>query len=153
MITILMAVATACVRVPNPPSIAAGGGPAYMEACNVTPPGWRPMSEAPRDGTVIEIRNAFGVLPTYSINRWSGSDDQMWSDAKPRPPCHDPAPTTVKDKQGKVIGYYSTGSCFISLGFEARSEPGLAWRPFVGNPAAYREHNPTMAQWRAAPPR
>lgn len=119
-----------------------------MEACDITPPGWRPMSSAPRDGTVIEVRNAFGLLPTYSIDKWADFGGQLgWVDAKPRPPCHDPAPVLIKDKAGKTIGGTYTSSCFTT-GFA--TDPGRAWRPYVGDPAAYRDHNPTMAEWRAA---
>lgn len=39
------------------------------------PDAWLGMSSAPRDGTVIEIRNSYGVVPWYSIFRWS--DEMM----------------------------------------------------------------------------
>jgi hypothetical protein len=32
---------------------------------------WRPMSEAPRDGTWIEIQNSWGAYPTYDLARWT----------------------------------------------------------------------------------
>lgn len=32
---------------------------------------WSPMSTAPRDGTVIEIMNNYGVAPTYGLYRWT----------------------------------------------------------------------------------
>lgn len=37
-----------------------------------TPPGWSNIQDAPRDGTVIEIQNNYGVAPTWSICRWQG---------------------------------------------------------------------------------
>jgi hypothetical protein len=159
MISAIVAAASLCVAVPShrEPIYYEKGVTIepvhWMTACNITPAGWRPMSEAPRDGTVIEIRDAFGLLPTYSINRWADWADfgghRAWVDAKPRPPCHYPAPTALKDKSGAVIGFAATGSCFTS-GFDTDAEPGLAWRALTVAPAAYREHNPTPADWRAA---
>lgn len=34
------------------------------------PAGWNNITEAPRDGTVIEIQNNYGIAPTYSICKW-----------------------------------------------------------------------------------
>jgi hypothetical protein len=44
----------------------------------VAPDGWSKMDTAPRDGTVIEIKNCYGLLPTYGLHRWDGSS---WRDA------------------------------------------------------------------------
>jgi hypothetical protein len=44
-----------------------------------TPPGWNNIVEAPRDGTVIEIQNNWGIAPTYSICKWV--DGRGWQDA------------------------------------------------------------------------
>jgi hypothetical protein len=35
---------------------------------------WRSMRDAPRDGTLIEIKNIFGVVPTYSLAKWTDKD-------------------------------------------------------------------------------
>lgn len=138
-----------CVKVP----VRTMDGYVYMTACNVLIPGWRSMGRAPRDGTVIEIRNAYGLLPSYSINRWGdfGGYD-AWVDAKPIPPClpsqhHE---ENIKDKDGKIVGMTAWTSCSGIGGFSPDSEIGLAWRPYVGDPAKYVEHNPTTAQWRRA---
>lgn len=33
--------------------------------------GWEPMRCAPRDGTLIEIRSAYGAAPWYFLARWT----------------------------------------------------------------------------------
>ena len=45
-----------------------------------TPPGWNNIQDAPRDGTVIEIQNNYGIAPTWSLNKWI--DDRGWINAK-----------------------------------------------------------------------
>lgn len=48
------------------------------------PQGWRPMSEAPQDGTVVELENRSGPAPYYDIHRWANGrwqhakHDNMW---------------------------------------------------------------------------
>lgn len=44
-----------------------------------TPPGWLPIESAPRDGTVIEIQNNWGVAPWFRLHRWV--DQRGWVDA------------------------------------------------------------------------
>lgn len=39
-----------------------------------TPPGWRSMESAPRDGTMIEIQNNWGVAPWFGRFRWNDED-------------------------------------------------------------------------------
>lgn len=34
--------------------------------------GWRPRETAPLDGTAVEIKNSYGVAPTYSLSKWDG---------------------------------------------------------------------------------
>ena len=36
---------------------------------------WQQIQTAPRDGTPIEIRNSYGVAPTFSVCKWS---DRSW---------------------------------------------------------------------------
>jgi hypothetical protein len=36
---------------------------------------WGPMSTAPKDGTIIEIRCTYGVAPWYGLFRWSNTVD------------------------------------------------------------------------------
>jgi hypothetical protein len=43
---------------------------------------WKSITTAPRDGTVIELKNSYGILPTFSLCRWTESgwrkhDDPM----------------------------------------------------------------------------
>jgi hypothetical protein len=35
--------------------------------------GWSPLSEAPRDGTWVEVLNDYGVAPTYGLYHWNKS--------------------------------------------------------------------------------
>ena len=35
-----------------------------------TPSGWRDIKDAPKDGTVIEIQNNWGVAPWFMLSRW-----------------------------------------------------------------------------------
>jgi hypothetical protein len=32
--------------------------------------GWQRIVSAPRDGTAIEIKNDYGIMPTYSLCKW-----------------------------------------------------------------------------------
>lgn len=43
------------------------------------PAGWNDIATAPRDGTVIEIRNDYGIAPWYGIYKWA--DGRGWVDA------------------------------------------------------------------------
>lgn len=43
------------------------------------PDAWRDMAEAPRDGTIIEIKNSYGVAPWFGIFRWQ---DGSWADVR-----------------------------------------------------------------------
>jgi hypothetical protein len=36
--------------------------------------GWRAMSTAPRDGTAIEIKDSYGLVPWYGVFRWTDRD-------------------------------------------------------------------------------
>lgn len=113
----LLASATLCVAVPfetKPVYYMAGvhlRDPFWMKACNITPPGWSSMKTAPRDGTVIEIRNAFSRRATHMLMRWTKVDEGLswWQDAL--------TPTSCKD-----------GVCVSSAGLTENMEPGLAWR-------------------------
>lgn len=44
-----------------------------------TPPGWNNITAAPRDGTVIEIQNNWGIAPTYGLYKWA--QGRGWVDA------------------------------------------------------------------------
>lgn len=153
MIIAIFAAASVCISVPldTPPEFNPGA-PTRMVACNVHPPGWNWMSQAPKDGTVIEIRNGFGLLPTYSIARWAsiGRNEFAWVDATPIPPCKDPPGEKIKDKDGQVIGMSFSTGCQGTTFYDAAAGAGLAWRPYTGKVEDYHAHNPTMDDWRRA---
>lgn len=44
----------------------------------MTPPGWKPISQAPRDGTVVEIQNNWGVAPWFGLFKF---EDDEWISA------------------------------------------------------------------------
>lgn len=110
--------------------------PPYMQACDIYPPGWRPMSEAPRDGTVIETRNAWGLRASYTLSRWTnvgGSAEKGWVDAWQREECTERSTAIAC---GVVYAPWD-------------SEPGMAWRPFNGDPQTYDwcGRNPAIARY------
>ena len=41
--------------------------------------GWKPISTAPMDGTVIELKNNYGLVPTYSLSK---RVENSWQNAK-----------------------------------------------------------------------
>lgn len=86
--------------------------------------GWQPMSVAPRDGTVIEMRNTNGAAPWFELFRWS--DLEM-----------------VQDADGNVSPFHSgvprwsdaePGQAGIGIGNEGA---GFMWRPYNGDPTHY----------------
>lgn len=88
--------------------------------------GWRPMSEAPRDGTVIEVRNSAGVAPHYALHSWRDWNNfgHEWYDFQSHPTFFD------------------------------ADNSRFQWRPYSGDITAYVD--PTngaqdkMAYWRGA---
>jgi hypothetical protein len=45
--------------------------------------GWMLLESAPKDGTVVEVLNTYGIAPHYSLNRWTKVGDsnmQGWVD-------------------------------------------------------------------------
>jgi len=73
---------------------------------------WQPMWKAPRDGTVIEMRNSYGVMPWYGLFKWT---DMIAS-------ANDP--TLHKIDQPRWASVTQQG---MSQGEE--SEQHLTWRP------------------------
>lgn len=98
---------------------------------------WRSIDSAPRDGTVVEIKNTYGVAPWYGLYKWTGK-------------------RTSRDQHGNVHEYNSEpawvsatdGSISIS------GEGHIKWRPYAGEVQTYSD--PTggmqndMAYWRGA---
>lgn len=88
--------------------------------------GWRSMSEAPTDGTVIEVKNSAGVAPHYGLHSWRVDrfGDPQWYDFQSHPT------------------FFDAGN------------PRFSWRPYSGDIAQYVD--PThgaqdkMAYWRGA---
>ncbi len=96
------------------PGGAGGGGCAYSHNLGSlsgnSSSDWRPISEAPRDGTVIETKCSYGVAPWYGLHKWveygnnvyvSDGSKGRWEDA------NDPQ---------KGVG----------------EGPSLTWRPYSG---------------------
>lgn len=98
---------------------------------------WQPMSTAPRDGTVVEIKNSYGVAPTYSLGKWTDEGLAHGRDGQMHPFKRDHASWfNIKSGGGWI------------------SESSLSWRPYVGDVDSYVD--PTggaqnsMAYWRGA---
>lgn len=93
---------------------------------------WRDIRTAPKDGTFIEIKNSYGVAPSYGVHHWTDecrtTDGEMFK-------------TDFHWGNPNERSYPSEGS-------------HLSWRPYDGDPAAYID--PTCgaqkdsAYWRGA---
>ena len=98
---------------------------------------WQPISTAPRDGTVIEIRCTYGVAPWFGIYRWTDGTMTLVQDGKEYTFKGEPRWAKVGDDQSG----FSEG-------------PSFSWRPYKGDTASYVD--PTggaqnsMAYWRGA---
>lgn len=92
------------------------------------------IATAPRDGTIIEIKNTYGVAPSYALFRWSG--EIAWPDG--RTTTTSPYWQSVKDCRSGLDG----------------EGPWATWRPFIGDPSMYvdptngAQH--TSEYWRGA---
>lgn len=42
---------------------------------------WKPLEDAPHDGTIVEVNNTYGVAPTYGIFRFK---DGSWAEVAPQ---------------------------------------------------------------------
>jgi hypothetical protein len=87
---------------------------------------WQPMSTAPRDGTVVELMNTYGVAPWYSIAKWTRHIDGV--------------PTFYGDKgQQGVTSMDMPEPHWVSLdhnGFQDDADT-LHWRPYHGSVSHY----------------
>lgn len=99
--------------------------------------GWRSMETAPRDGTVVEIKNSYGVAPWYDLMKWTDETVAMNQDGISEPYKTDYGWRSVK-----------------RLGHGLASESHSHWRPYQGDASGYED--PTgglqwdMAYWRGA---
>jgi hypothetical protein len=115
-------------------------------------PDWRSMDSAPRDGTVIEIANSYGIRPWYDLYRWEGPQ-----------PGEEPAVGTIGTHTQDAAANHTHS--FSSLrGWKSATRPGhglraddeehFRWRPYVGDPAAYVDPTngaqETEEYWRGA---
>lgn len=106
---------------------------------------WRPISEAPRDGTPIEIKNSYGVAPTFCVSRWTNQHVVTVL-------CRDPAVNGTT--QTFTSNEYSWSRADGHSGGSPIDGPHLSWRPYAGDPANYID--PTggaqnsAAYWRGA---
>lgn len=111
---------------------------------------WRTMDSAPRDGTVIEIQNNYGVAPWYGIFRYGGKmtieSCTLESDGTTFFPCDNPKFVEV-----------DAGDSWVSVdrpghGLDPKDERYWKWRPHTDsapyvdptggaqNTAAYWQH-------------
>jgi hypothetical protein len=86
-----------------------------------TPPGWNDITDAPRDGTVIELQNNWGIAPTYSICKWVHG--RGWQDAADeRSGVSDGSHLSWRPYEGSVEGYRDpTGGAQDSLEYWDRA--------------------------------
>lgn len=136
-------------------------GAAHQHACHDTS-GWRDIASAPRDGTIIEIRNCYGVAPTYGLFRW-GDDYHGVANGQTidrLAPGESAAFSVSIDGDG--AGSFPHAPMRLPkshwLSIEGPTyfdeEQHLRWRPFAGDVASYVDPTAgaqnTAAYWRGA---
>lgn len=77
-----------------------------------TPPGWELIATAPRDGTVIEMQNNYGIAPHFGLYKWAA-------------------------KSGDEYGWVSATDPNSSCG--STDALHLSWRPYAGAVENYRD--------------
>lgn len=109
--------------------------------------GWQPISSAPREGTIIETKNSYGVAPTYCLARWTAEVSCLAFVQQ--------EDGSTKQERTTYIGNSPSWQRADSQdGGNPMDGPHLTWRPYKGDPAAYVD--PTgglqnsMAYWRGA---
>jgi hypothetical protein len=84
---------------------------------------WLPMSSAPRDGTVIELRCTYGVAPWYGLHRWTREQGSISPD-------------------GGIGVFMADTSRWVAVPDSSHSlddEQHLSWRPYAGKIEDYRD--------------
>lgn len=76
--------------------------------------GWRSMDTAPRDGTVVELENRYGIAPWYGLFRWT-AEHHGYTDTQP-------SWIMATDPRSSVS-----------------NDASLRWRPFNGDVAEYTD--------------
>lgn len=95
------------------------------------------MEEAPRDGTIIEVRNDSGIAPSFGLWKWS--TDRSWKSPD--------GSTVVIERDPTWIGVRDHK---ISFAESAK----FTWRPWEGDPDKYIDPTGGLqnspAYWRGA---
>jgi hypothetical protein len=89
------------------------------------PDEWKSIQTAPRDGTIVELKNTYGIAPWYGIFRWTSK-----------------IKVTSQDQDGnQTVSEIDQGSpTWVSVdnpGSGVDDGDHLQWRPYSGNPDAY----------------
>jgi hypothetical protein len=84
---------------------------------------WRSMGSAPRDGTVIEIRQSYGIQPWFGLFKWVVEKGVLHCPAGGGECVPDPG--GWKDATNPNRGVFG--------------EDTMSWRPYGGSAAAYRD--------------
>ncbi|KKM22606.1 hypothetical protein LCGC14_1623560 [marine sediment metagenome] len=106
---------------------------------------WRDITEAPRDGTVIEIQNNYGVAPTFRLSKWvsargwvDATDENMGTSDGPhlswRP--FDGDPTVYVDPTGGAqnTNEYWLRACGMSTTHPQPRQTEPWWKRLFGSP-------------------
>lgn len=92
--------------------------------------GWKPVASAPRDGTVVEMLETYGIAPWFGLFRWT--TDFVSTDGK----------------TGELIHFKSSTPNWVGVdrpGQNVSEDECLFWRPYKPQP---RYVDPTGgAQW------
>lgn len=85
--------------------------------------GFSAINTAPRDGSIVEIKCKYGVVPWYGLFRWS---DQGYAYGN----------QGLTECSGWPLGWRGGGQ---SAGSNVDEGPYLLWKPFVGDPSAWKD--------------